>query len=84
MRKRYLGATYQLKLELISTDIIASFVSSTEDNLKTYDVLISIFLIMPDYALSHALNVLLITYVKQREQQYNLNLGNFIYFYEQK
>lgn len=38
-------------------------------------------MIMPDYALSHALNVLLITYVKQRERQYHLNIGNFVVFH---
>lgn len=43
--------------------------------MKTYDVLISVFLILPDYALSHALNALLMTYVKQRESQYNFNFG---------
>lgn len=56
-------------------DIIASFIASSEDNMKTYDVCISVFLIFPDYALTHALHALLLTYVKQRNQQYNFNFG---------
>lgn len=43
--------------------------------MKTYDICISIFLIFPDYALTHALNALLLTYVKQRESEYHFNFG---------
>lgn len=55
--------------------MIASFISSTEDNIKTYSILINILLVWPDYALAHALNVLLQIFVKQREPNYNFNFG---------
>lgn len=57
-------------------DIIASFISSSEDNIKTYSVLINILLVIPDYGLSHAISCLLLTYVKQHEAQINFNFGN--------
>lgn len=50
------------------TDVIARFISSGEDQMKEYDALITILLIVPDYALSHALNALMITYVKHHKQ----------------
>ncbi|XP_055305939.1 phospholipid-transporting ATPase ABCA1 isoform X3 [Sitodiplosis mosellana] len=56
--------------------IIASFISSSEDNIKTYNMLINVLLIIPDYALSHAINSLLITYVKQHEAQMNFNFDH--------
>lgn len=46
--------------------------------MKTYDVCISVFLIFPDYALTHALNALMLTYVKRHEQQYNFNFGKLL------
>lgn len=56
--------------------MIASFISTSEDNIKSYNILINVLLVWPDYALSHALNVLLLIYVKQREPNYNFNFGN--------
>lgn len=54
--------------------------SSSEDNIKTYNMLINILLVIPDYALSHAISSLLITYVKQHEAQINFNFGEFFLF----
>lgn len=49
--------------------------SSSEENIKDYNMLINVILIVPDYALSHAISCLLITYVKQHEWQINFNFG---------
>lgn len=38
-------------------------------------MLINVLLVIPDYALSHAISSLLITYVKQHEAQMNFNFG---------
>lgn len=56
-------------------DILASFISSSDDNMKTYNELIMVLLVIPDYAVSHALSALLIKYVKHRETQYHFNFG---------
>lgn len=40
-------------------------------------MLINVLLVIPDYALSHAISSLLITYVKQHEAQMNFNFGQF-------
>lgn len=57
--------------------MVASFISTSEDNIKAYALMINVLLVWPDYALSHALNVLLQIYVKQREPNYNFNFGEF-------
>lgn len=49
--------------------------SSSEDNIKTYGILINILLVIPDYGLSHAISCLLLAYVKQHEAQINFNFG---------
>lgn len=43
--------------------------------MKTYQILINVLLIQPDYALSHALSAMLLTYVKKHESQINFNFG---------
>lgn len=60
------------------SDIIASFISSSEDNIKTYDILINALLIIPDYALSHAISCVLLTYVKQHEAKIEFNFGELL------
>lgn len=45
--------------------------------MKTYDSLILVLLVAPDYAVSHALNALFIKYVKHRETQYHFNFGEW-------
>lgn len=45
--------------------------------MKTYDTLIAVLMIAPDYAVSHALNALFIKYVKHRELEYHFNFGEF-------
>lgn len=62
---------------MLISDIIASFISSSEENIKTYDLLINVLLLIPDYGLSHAISCLLITYVKQHEAIINFNFGKF-------
>lgn len=59
----------------LNADIIASFMSSSEDNIKSYSLLIDILLVIPDYGLSHAISCLLLTYVKQHDAQINFNFG---------
>lgn len=56
-------------------DLVARFISASEDNMKEYDALINIFLIVPDYALSHALSALILTFVKNHEPNSHLTNG---------
>lgn len=43
--------------------------------MKTYSELINVLLVVPDYALSHALSALLLNYVHQRQTQIQFNFG---------
>lgn len=43
--------------------------------MNTYNMLINMLLVIPDYALSHAIRSLLISYVKQHEAKINFNFG---------
>lgn len=40
-------------------------------------MLIHGLMVIPDYALSHAISIMLIAYVKQHEAQMNFNFGKF-------